>query len=458
MGIGEIYMRVVIVGNGKAGSCLAASLCEEGHDVTIIDNDPLALKKSQDTQDVLCIEGDGADAEVLKEAGVNKAGLVIAATTYDEVNLLCCLVARKLGAAKTISRVRNPEYYRQIDLIRDDLGLSMAINPEGTTAEEILRVIIMPTAAKVEVFEKGQMDLVEYKLAPNSPIAGFSLIEIYKRTKIKFLVCAVQRDGNIFIPSGDFILKEGDRISIASTHKDIEQFFKMCGTVKDKVKACMIVGGGRICYYLTKLLLSMGMRVKIIEKDYNRCKKLAELFPKATVIYGDGTDQDLLQEEGVREADAFMAITGIDEENIIMSLFAKNNSDAKIITKVNRESYLNLTGQLGLECIISPKYLTTSSILSYVRSLDNTESQIESLYHIVSNKVEAVEFRIRENIPDLVGIPLKELKLKRDILICSIIRNRQTIIPDGNTTIELFDSVVVVSKGHRFSDIRDILD
>lgn len=451
-------MRVVIIGNGKAGSNLASTLAGEGHDVTVIDNNPKALKKTQDTEDVMCIEGNGVDADVQREASVNKAGMVIATTPYDEVNLLCCLVAKKLGAAKTISRVRNPEYYKQIDLIRDDLGLSMVINPEGTTADEILRVLITPTAAKVEVFEKGKMELVEYKVPENAPIVGFNLVEIYKRTKIKFLICAVQRESNIFIPSGDFILKAGDRISIAATHKEIEQFFKMCGSLKDKVKACMIVGGGRICYYLTRLLLSMGMRVKIIEKNYERCEHLAEIFPKATVINGDGTDQDLLLEEGIREADSFVAITGIDEENIIMSLYAKSNSNAKVVTKINRESYVNLTSQLGLDCVISPKYLTTSSILSYVRSLDNTDSNIESLYHVVGNQVEAAEFRIRENIPEIVGIPIKDLRLKKNILICSVIRNRQAIIPDGNTVIEMFDSVVVVSMKHRFSDIRDILE
>lgn len=451
-------MKMVIIGNGKAGSSLSSMLANEGHDVTVIDISAAALERTQNTEDVMCLEGNGIDADVQREAAVNKASIVIAATHYDEVNLLCCLIAKKLGAQRTIARVRNPEYYKQIDFIRDDLGLSMTINPEGITADEILRVLITPEAAKVEVFEKGKMELVEYKIPDSSPILDLSLIEIYKRTRIKFLICAVQRDTEIYIPSGNFVLRSGDRINIAATHKDIEQFFKMNGLIKDKVKSCIIVGGGRICYYLTRSLLTMGMHVKIIEQDLEQCKKMAQLFPKASVINGDGTDQDLLLEEGIRDADAFVAITGIDEENMIMSLYAKNNSNAKVVTKVNRDSYVALASQIGLDCIISPKYLTTSSVLAYVRSLDNTESNIESIYHIVDERVEAAEFRIREDMPSLLGIPLKQLKFKKDILICSVVRGRQVIIPNGDTTIELNDSVVVVSKEHRFSDIRDILE
>lgn len=433
-------------------------LSNEGHDVTVIDTNAAALEKTQVTEDVMCIEGNGIDKSVQADANVGKSGIVIAATPHDEVNLLCCLIAKKLGAKRTIARVRNPEYYKQIDFIREDLGLSMTINPESVTADEILRVLITPDAANVEVFERGKMELVEYKLPENSPILDCSLQEIYKRTKIRFLICAVQRDSDIYIPGGGFILRSGDRISIAASHKDIEQFFKMNGSIKDKVKSCMIVGGGKISYYLTKNLLGMGMHVKIIEMDLDRCKHLAQMFPKASIINADGTDQDTLVEEGIGEADAFVAVTGIDEENIIMSLFAKHNSNAKVVTKINRESYVDLAGRIGLDCILSPKNLTTTTVLGYVRSLDNTESNIESLYHIVNNRVEAVEFRIRDVIPGLTGIPLKELKTKKDILICSVVRGRQVIIPDGSTTIETGDSVLIVSKEHRFMDIRDILD
>lgn len=451
-------MKMAIIGNGKVGSSLAAMLSNEKHDVTVIDIDAAALERTRNTEDVMCIEGNGIDKDIQKQANVGKSGIVIATTDYDEVNLLCCLIARKLGAARTIARVRNPEYYKQIDFIREDLGLSMAINPEGITADEILRVLITPEAAKVEVFERGRMELVEYKLPEISAIVGCSLKDVYKRTKIKFLICAVQRDSEIYIPDGDFVPQAGDRINIAASHREIEQFFKMSGTVKDKVRSCMIVGGGRICYYLTKALLGVGMHVKIIEKDLPRCRALAELFPKAAVICGDGTDQDLLVEEGIREADAFVAITGIDEENIIMSLYAKNNSNAKVVTKINRENYVDLTGTLGLDCLISPKNLSTNTVLAYVRSLDNTESNVESIYHIVNNRVEAAEFKIRREIPGLTGIPLKDLNTKKDTLICSVARGRQTFIPDGSSTMELGDSVVVISKEQRLSDISDILE
>lgn len=452
-------MKVVVIGNGKIGNNLSELLVNEGHDVTVVDVKSQALKKSLNTQDLMCIEGNGATAEVQKEAGVNKAGLLVATTPYDELNMLCCLIAKRLGAKKTISRVRNPDYYQQMDLIRDDLGLSMIINPERTAADEIRRILIFPSAAKVEVFEKGRVELVEYRIPEGSVLANLSLMEIYKRTNIKFLICAVVRNSQIFIPSGDFILKEGDRIHLAASHKDIEKFFRSSGAMKDKVKTVMIVGGGRICYYLAMQLINIGMKVKIIEKDFACCERLAEILPKATIIHGDGTDQDLLMEEGIMDADSFVALTGIDEENILMSLYAKTNTDTKVITKVNGDSYISLASQLGLDCLISPKHLTASNILSYVRSLKNTaESNIESLYHLVGNQVEAIEFKIREHIPGIVGIPLKDFKLKKNILICAIIRKRETIIPGGNDVISLDDSVVVVSKEHHFSDIRDILE
>ena len=335
----------------------------------------------------------------------------------------------------------------------------MVINPEWIAAEEISRILIFPAAAKVEVFEKGKVELVEHKLNDNSPICGMSLAEIYKRYRIKFLICAVQRNSNILIPGGDFILRSGDRINIAASHNNLEKFFNQIGTFINKVKTVMIIGGGRVCYYLASLLINVGMKVKIIENNLDRCKELAEKLPKASIINGDGTDQELLMEEGITEADSFVALTGIDEENILISMFAKKSSNAKVIVKINRDNYSDLAAELGLDCLISPKYLTTSSIISYVRSLKNTSgSNIESLYHLVGNQVEAIEFRVGKDIPDLVGIPLKDIKLKKDILICAIIRKRNVIIPNGNDSIEVGDSVVVISKEHQFSEIEKILE
>ncbi len=284
-------MKVVVIGNGKMGGNLSAALVAEGHEVTIVDSDPDCLAKTQNSLDVMCIEGNGATMETQMEAAVNKAGLFIAATPYDELNILACLIAKRLGARQTISRVRTPEYYRQMHLIRDDLRLSMILNPELATADEISRVLIFPSAAKVEVFGKGKLELVEYHFPEESALAGLSLQELYKKVKTKFLICAVQRNGEVYIPDGNFVLQASDRIHVAATHKNIERFFRVSGFMKDKVKTVMIVGGGTVCYYLANQLLNLGMKLKIIEKDRERCMKMAELLPKAIVIHGDGTDQ-----------------------------------------------------------------------------------------------------------------------------------------------------------------------
>ena len=451
-------MKIVIIGNGKIGSKLSAMLVQEGHDITVVDCKESNLRKVQNTLDVMCIEGNGATAETQLEAGVNKATLLIAATPYDELNVLCCLIGKRLGAKETISRVRMPEYYQQMHLIREDLGLSMVINPELSTADEIMRVLVFPSAAKVEVFGKGKLELVEYRLPDFPWLEGISLVELYKKIKTKLLICAVQREDEVFIPGGDFQLRAGDRIHVAASHKNIERFFRASGFMKDKVKTVMLVGGGRVCYYLAKQLLNVGMKVKIIEKDQERCDKLAELLPKAIVIWGDGTDQDLLIEEGVLDVDGFVALTGIDEENMIISLFAKDSTNAKVVTKISRENYIDLASELGLDCVVSPKMLTTGNVLSYVRSLASTAgSEIESLYHLVGNQVEAIEFRVKERIPNLVGVPLRDVQLKKNILICAIIRKREIVVPDGSAVIELGDSVVIVSKEHHFSSLKDIL-
>ena len=374
--------------------------------------------------------------------------------------MVCCMLGRQLGAKKTICRVRNPEYLDQIDIIKNQLGLALIINPELYTAREIVNGLVFPTASRLEVFGKGKVEMVELKLSEGSPFIGLTLAEIYKRLKLKFLICAVQREQGIFIPTGDFVLHADDRISIAATHLDIERFFRENGLVKTKIKSVMIVGGGKIGFYLAKQLSSMGMRVKVIEKDYNRCTELCDEIPKATIIHGDGTDQELLLDEGIKDVDSFVALSGLDEENIIMSLYAKNNSNAKTVTKINRDSYVDMARMLGLDTLVMPKQLTTSTILSYVRSLENasSESRIESLYHLIGNQVEAIEFNIKEAIPGLTGVPLKDIKIKKNILICAIIKKRQVIIPSGNDTMDLDDSVIIVTKDQRFSELRDILE
>ena len=456
-------MKIAVIGGGKVGSNLAQQLVREGHDVTIVDNDPANIKRIQNTADVLCVEGNGASVEVQKAAGVGKTDMLIATTPNDEINMLCCLFAKKLGAKRTVSRVRAPEYYSQMDLIREELSLSMVINPERTAADEIFRVLAFSAASRVEVFAKGRVELVEYKLPETSPLVGKKLMDIYGMFKLNCLICAVQRNvggqAHTFIPSGNFELMAGDMISIASTHRSLEKFFRNAGSFRTKIKNVMIVGGGKIAYYLAAQLIHIGMNVKIIESDLQRCHVLAQELDKASIICGDGTDQELLLEEGLRDTDAFVSLTGIDEVNIITALYAKKNSSAKVVAKINRESYVDLTAQLGLDSIISPKYVTAAGILSYVRSLQNTtNSDIEALYHLVGDNVEAIEFKVRDNIEGLVGIPLKDITLKKDILICSIIRKRNILIPSGADTIETGDSVVVVSKDHHFRSLSDILD
>ena len=452
-------MKVVIIGSGKVGSNISNALSNEGHDVTVIDTSTDALAKIQDVQDIMCIEGNGADLNVLQEADVSKSGLFIATTPHDELNLLCCLFAKKLGAVRTMSRVRNPMYFAQVDMLKEDVGLSMVINPELITSDEIMRILVFPAAAKLEVFSRGRIELVEHRLSDHSELAGRTLAQIYRKHKIKYLICAVERDSQIYIPGGDFILHSGDKINIAASHRNLEGFFKAIGSMRSKIKTVMIVGGGKVCSYLVKQLLAAHMAVKVIEIDREKCHELAVEFPKANIIHADGTDQEVLIEQGIKHCDAFISMTGIDEENIIMSMFAIKNSDAKVITKINRESYRDIAAQMGLDCIISPKLLTESVVLSYVRSMKNSPgSNIEALYHLVENKAEAIEFRIKRHIEGIVDIPLRNIHLKKNILICGIIRKRTVIIPNGDDVIMTDDSVIIISKDYHFSDITDILE
>ena len=451
-------MKIVIIGNGKIGSNLAALLVQEGHDITVVDCDETHLRKSQNTLDVMCIEGNGATAETQLEAGADKATLLIAATPYDEVNVLCCLIGKRLGTKKTISRVRMPEYYQQMHLIREDLGLSMVINPELSTADEIMRVLVFPSAAKVEVFGKGKLELVEYRLPDFPWLEHITLVELYKKIKTKFLICAVQRDEEVFIPSGDFALQEGDRIHVAASHRNIERFFRASGFMKDKVRTVMIVGGGRVGYYLSKQLLAVGMKVKLIEKDRERCEKLSDLLPKAIVICGDGTDQDLLIEEGVLEVDGFVALTGIDEENVLMGLYVRKTwPKVKVVTKINRYSFQTIIDAMDIGSVFNPRFSTSNLICRYVRSMqDSAGSKIETLYKLVGGKAEALEFRVTESSA-VCGVPLLKLELRPNLLVCCINRGGQILIPSGQDTIEPGDTVVVVSSTPGLRELDDIL-
>ncbi len=451
-------MKIVIIGDGKVGHKLAVQLSEENYDITLIDQNEGKLKDALNKMDIFCITGNGADAEIMKQADVPHADLVIACASADEMNMLSCLLARRLGAKHTIARVRNPIYYRQIGMLKEDLHLSMAVNPELAASNEILRVLLFPEASKVETFMKGRVELVEYAVGGDQPLTDISLAELYRKFQIKILVCAVKRGKEVYIPDGNFVVREGDRLHIAAAHQDLRTFFKSLGRKNAKVKKVIICGGGHVCFYLAAQLLQVGMQVKIIERNEQRCEELCELLPKATIIHGNAADQDLLMEERLTDADAFVALTGMDEENIIMSFFAKTIGVPKIIAKVNDDTRAQMVEGLGIDSIVSAKSATADEIMGYVRARNNSYSSanVETMYRLVQGKVEALEFIIKKE-SEYTNVPLKNLKIKKNNLIACIGRRRKIIVPNGDDHLEVGDSVIVVTKDHIASNFSDIL-
>jgi len=455
---GGYSMKVVIVGDGKVGSTIARQLSGEGHDIIVIDNNTKVLDTASQTMDIMSVEGNGASMAVQKRAGVPEADLLIAATSLDEVNMLSCLVGKKVGVKNTIARVRNPEYYEQIRELKEELGLSMAVNPELAAAMEISRLLRFPSALKIEMFARGRVELVEIKIAHGSVLDGMPLWAIYKEFQVKVLICAVQRGGEVFIPSGDFVLQEGDKINLTAPHMEITKFFRTIGIFRTGVKSVMILGGGRLAYYLAKDLISMHVRVKIIEMDYNRCEYLCEMLPEAVIIHGDGTDKDLLMEEGLDKTDALVCLTGMDEENIVVALYGKARKVSKVIAKINRISFNEILDNLDIDGFISPKTIAANNIVRYVRAMQNSagSSNVEALHRLVNGQVEALEFKVKKASP-VVGIPLKDLKTRSGVLVATIIRGNRIIIPGGNDAIEEGDSVIIVTTHKHLMDLKDIL-
>ncbi len=452
-------MKVVIVGNGKVGLEVTQGLSNENHDVILIDNNMEHLKSVIDKLDVLCYCGNGASYTVQKEAGVEGADLLVAATSLDEINLICCLVARKLNVKHTIARIRNPEYTEQIKVLRDELGVSLSINPEKETALDIARGLRFPGAIKLDSFARGKVELVEIKICDNNPLANRNLSEINKLVKSRVLICAVRRGNEVFIPSGDFTFKIGDKVTFTASPSVINAFFKEVGIQRSKIHNVMIIGGGKISFYLAQQLLKLGMDVKIIENRYERCQYLNEMFPKASVICGDGTDYGLLLEEGLEVADAVISLTGIDEMNIMISMFAQSHSVRKTVTKINRVNYTEILTQTGLDSVVSPKEITAQRIIQYVRAMQNSHgnSNVETMHRIVNNQVEALEFIIKK--PDFyVGVPFKDLHFKRNVLIASIVRNGRHIMPYGNDMIQLKDRIVAVTTMENVDDLKDLFE
>lgn len=450
-------MKIVIIGDGKVGYKLAKQLSSEKYDIILIDNNEEKLRKSIERMDVFCVAGEGGSVEVQQRADVPHADLVIACTSTDECNMLSCLIARRLGARHTIARVRNPIYYKQIDFLKKDLHLSMVVNPELIVAGDITRLLLFPDASKVETFVKGRVELVEFPIHCGK-LEGLSLSELYARFQVQVLVCAVESGETILIPDGDYILKAGDKLHIAASHQNMEQFFKKIALRKEKIKNAMICGGGRVAYYLASQLCNLGMNVKIIERNRERCEELCELLPKATIINGDATEHDLLIEEGIEKTDAFIALTGMDEENIIMSLFASKQSVSKVIVKINEDRRAMMIDELGLDSIVSAKTATADAILGYVRARRNSQcsANVETMYQLLDGRVEALEFIIKsENA--YTGVPLKDLNLKVNNIIACIARGRKIIIPNGDDSIQVGDSVVIIAMTKQIRDLDDIL-
>ncbi|MBE7036144.1 MAG: Trk system potassium transporter TrkA [Ruminococcaceae bacterium] len=452
-------MKIIIVGDGQVGTTLTEYLAKEGYDITVIDNNPKVIANVVNMYDVMTVSGNGANYDVLVDAGAEKADLLIAAANSDEVNILSCLMAKKIGTKHTIARVRNPEYAQQLVFIREELGLSMVVNPEFEAAREISRVLRFPAAIKLDCFSKGRVELAEIKLSEKGLLTGRRLSELYKVCREKILICAVQRDEHVIIPDGNFVLAAGDKIHITGSHAALAAFFKDVKMFKEKSKRVMIIGGGKIAYYLGRHMTDAGIDIKIIEKNEKRCLELSEALPRATVICGDGTDQDTLIEEGLQSSDACVVLLGSDEENIIISLYVQSQGVEKVITEIERMSFTDMVESVGIDSFVSSNEITASRIIRYVRSMQvSEETSMKTLYKIVNNQAEAIEFAISHKT-DYTDIPLKDLKTQKGILFAGIIRRGQVIIPGGNDCLQVGDSVIVVAgSGYNIKELEDVFE
>lgn len=451
-------LNIIIVGCGKVGHTLTEHLVSEGHDITIIDTNERVIQNAAELFDVMGIRGNGASLSVLEEAGIHKADLIIAVTGSDELNLLCCTIAKKAGGEiGAIARVRNPDYAEELPYLRNQLGLSLIINPELEAAREIARMLSRPQALTVSRFAKGHAELVRFKIPHGSVLDGKRIMDLDSIFRFGYLVCAVERRGAVSIPSGPFVLHEGDDITIISSSREGHRIFESLGMHSHAASSCMIIGGGKSSYYLARQLINQKVDVKIIEQNRERCEELSALLPEAVVICGDGGDETLLREEGIDSTEAFVALTGLDEENILLTLYAKRMPGLKTITKINRITFSDVISSLDLGSVVYPKHITSETIIAYVRARQNTiGSNVETLYHMFDRRVEALEFHVDKDAP-VVGIPLMNLKLKGDLRVACISRRGKVIFPRGQDQIEPGDGVIIVTTHTGFGDISDIL-
>ncbi|MBQ1945065.1 MAG: Trk system potassium transporter TrkA [Ruminococcus sp.] len=449
-------MKIVIIGCGKVGTSIARELNTSGHDITVVDNNGAAVRRLSESLDVMGIEGNGATYEALSEAGAETADLVIAATARDEVNLYACLMARAAGVPHTIARVRSPEYTDDLYRVKDQLRLSMSINPELTEAIEISRLLRFSGALEIDSFAKGAVELIKVLVPSNSPLCDKKISQI-DTLKGRVRICTVERGNEVYIANGETRIKAGDKASIVAKPEIAAKFFKKSGFNIGRSRDVILLGGGKVSFYLAQRLIKSGANVKIIERNEQRCNLLSSMLHDAMIIHGDCMDQELLLSEGIESADGVAALMDYDEENILISLYIKSVSHAKIITKINNESFDSIISNLGLESVISPKTLTGEYIARYIRAMQNSlGSNVETLYRLHEDRVEALEFRAKSN-SRTVDTPLMQLDLKDDLQVICISRGGKIILPQGSDVIKPDDSVVVVTKHKGLSDLNDIL-
>lgn len=451
-------MKILIAGCGKIGTAILSALAGEGYDITAVDVNADVIDRISNTYDVMTLCGNAADYDALKEAGIEKTDLFVATTASDELNMLMCFIAKRMGAKHVICRIRNPEFNdKGLDFMKQQLEISMSLNPEQLVAQEIHNVLKFPFAVKIESFTGRNFELVEIRLSSDSLLDGLSLREMREKYNAGYLICAVARGEEIHIPSGSFVLRAGDKIGISASPQEIQKLMKMLGLHKKQAKSVMILGGGKTTYYLAKKLLSTGVSVKILEKDAEKCRELSALLPSAIVLNADGSQNEVLKEEGLMQMDAFVSLTGFDEENILSAISVFLQEVPKVISKINRPELIDLAGKIGLDTVVSPLELTSSILVRYARALENSNgSNVETLYKLMDGKAEALEFNVTGET-FFTGIPLKDLKLKENTLIAGILRARKPIIPSGGDCILPGDRVVVLAAGRRLQDLSEII-
>ncbi len=453
-------MKIIIVGGGKIGATLIESLENEGHDITVVDRDQKVIDEISNIYDVMCVCGNGVDNDTLKEADVANAELLISVTDSDEINMLICFIAKKMGASYTVARVRNPEFNdKRMGQVKQYLDLSLTINPEFLAALEIFNILKLPAAINIETFSRRNFSMIELVLKEGTHLDGMNLIELRKKYNLNFLISVVKRGDEVYIPDGNFVLKTGDHICLTANFIEIQKLLKMLGLAKKQSKSVMILGATTTCYYLAKMLIRSGTDVTIIDKDINRCNQFAEKLPEAVIINGDGAEQEVLMEEGIASTDAFVSLTGMDEENILISFFAQSQNVPRVIAKVNRNELAAMAEKLGLDSIVSPKKAVSNVVTSYARALENSlGSNVETMYKLMNGSVEALEFNVQSDFKSQ-HIPLKDMQLKKDVLIAGIIRKRKAFVPIGDDEIIAGDKIIVIAKSgdQKMNDLADIL-